>query len=147
MRSLNDGAQLLRLPEITPKKQRLQDSFHAQVTCRRCKGSTLEDMEGFPEMGEMEPIEIEEFEEVEFEPRMQRWGSDLGSLDPVLIRNLKSRVPGAPAFPPTKDSFSQDEEFERSLLPLRSGCIASRSVIGEEMGEKRQKAEMAATET
>jgi hypothetical protein len=37
-------------------------------------------MEGFPEIGEMEPIEIEEFEEVEFEPRMQRWGSDLGCL-------------------------------------------------------------------
>ena len=42
-----------------------------QVTSRRCKGTTLEDAEGFPEVGELEPIEIEEFEEVEFESKMQ----------------------------------------------------------------------------
>ena len=62
------------------------------VTSRRCKGTTLEDAEGFPEVGELEPIEIEEFEEVEFEMGEKRKKAEMAATE--LIEKAKIVQPG-----------------------------------------------------
>lgn len=66
----------------------LAGAASAVVTCRRCKGSTLEDMEGFPEIGEMEPIEIEEFEEVEFEMGEKRQKAEMAATELLEKTNI-----------------------------------------------------------